>query len=64
MKDIGKFLGEVKLELSRVIWPKYDEFVGATIVVIFFVAVMMLYLFALDSLLKEAVKFIVGYFAS
>ena len=63
MKDIGKFFGEVRLELSRVVWPKYDEFVGATVVVIFFVAIMMAYLGGLDFLLKEGVKFIIGYFA-
>jgi len=64
MRDIGKFLGEVKLELSRVIWPKYDEFVGSTIVVIFFVAVMATYLGFLDLVLNRSIKFIVGYFAS
>jgi len=64
MRDIGKFLSEVRLELSRVIWPKYDEWVGATIVVIFLVAVMMTYLGLLDFLLNKGVKFIIGYFAS
>ena len=64
MRDIGKFLSEVRLELSRVIWPKYDEWVGATIVVIFLVAVMMTYLGLLDFLLNNGVKFIIGYFAS
>jgi len=64
MKDVGKFLGEVKLELSRVVWPKYDEFMGATIVVIFLTTIMSLYLGLVDKGFDEAMKYIIGWWSS
>ena len=33
MKNLGLFLKEVKVELSKVIWPKREEFIGSIIVV-------------------------------
>lgn len=43
-----QFLNEVKVELSRVVWPKFDEFFGSTIVVLVIVAAFAVYLGALD----------------
>lgn len=43
-----QFFNEVKIELSRVIWPKFDEFLGSTIVVMVIVIVFAIYLGALD----------------
>lgn len=34
MKNLSTFFGEVKHELSRVIWPSRSEFLGAVIVVL------------------------------
>lgn len=34
MKNLGSFLKEVKVELSKVVWPKREEFVGSIIVVV------------------------------
>lgn len=34
MKNLGTFLREVKVELSRVVWPRKEEFLGAIVVVI------------------------------
>lgn len=34
MKNLGTFLREVKVELSRVVWPKKEDFFGAIVVVI------------------------------
>ena len=62
MKNYMQFFSEVKLELSRVIWPKVDELVGATVVVLFLVAVFALYLGAIDSILFNIVKRIFSYF--
>ena len=64
MKDIGKFLGEVKLEMSRVIWPKYDEFVGSTIVVVFLVTILSLYLGMVDLGIDRLMKYIMKYFGA
>jgi preprotein translocase subunit SecE len=48
MKDVMQFFNEVKVELSRVVWPKFDEFVGSTIVVMVIVIAFAIYLGALD----------------
>ena len=44
-----QFFSEVKIELSRVVWPKFDEFVGSTIVVMVIVVAFAIYLGALDA---------------
>jgi len=64
MNNIGKFLGEVKLEMSRVVWPKRDEFIGSTIVVVFLVAVLSLYLGVVDFGLNKLVHYIMKIFGA
>ena len=34
MKSLSSFLREVKIEMSKVVWPRREEFVGAIIVVL------------------------------
>lgn len=36
MKDVVQFLAEVKNELGKVVWPKVDEWIGSTIIMIIF----------------------------
>lgn len=62
MKDIGKFLGEVKLELSRVLWPSYDEWVGATFVVVFLTTILSLYLWLVDQGFGFGMRYLLGLF--
>ena len=64
MRDIAKFVNEVKLELSRVIWPKRDEFIGATIVVIFLVAVLSIYLGLVDFGVSRAINYVIKSFGA
>jgi preprotein translocase subunit SecE len=51
-----QFLHEVRVEMSKVVWPTYDEFIGSTIVVLFLVAVIALYLGALDAILSVIIR--------
>jgi preprotein translocase subunit SecE len=51
-----QFLHEVRVEMSKVIWPSFDEFVGSTIVVLFLVAVIALYLGLLDAVLSVIIR--------
>ncbi|MCX5921953.1 MAG: preprotein translocase subunit SecE [Candidatus Dependentiae bacterium] len=53
-----QFLNEVKIELSRVIWPKFDEWVGSTVVVMVIVAAFAVYLGALDFGLNHLARYI------
>lgn len=48
MKEVKRFLGEVWLELGRVEWPKMQEFIGATTVALFLIAVFAIYLGLVD----------------
>jgi preprotein translocase SecE subunit len=48
IKDIGRFLIEVKSELGKVVWPRTEEWVESTVVVLFLVAAFALYTGAVD----------------
>lgn len=48
MKDLVQFFGEVRVELGKVIWPKYDDWVGSTIIVIILVTIFAIYLGIID----------------
>lgn len=48
VKNALQFLQEVRIELSKVVWPKYDEFVGSTIVVLLLVCAFAIYLGLVD----------------
>ena len=60
MKSVVQFISEVKLELSKVIWPKMDEWSGSTIIVLILMSVFAAYLFfvdkGLDILMRQIFK--------
>ena len=64
MKDVGKFFNEVKLELARVLWPSYDEWFGATVVVVFLTAIISLYLGLLDKGFDFGMKHLIEWWVS
>lgn len=58
VKDLVQFFQEVKVELSKIIWPKFDEFVGSTVVVLFLVAVFAIYLGLVDLGFAKLAKYV------
>ena len=48
IKSWWQFFSEVRLELSKMVWPKWEEFVGATVVVFLIILAFALYLGGLD----------------
>jgi len=48
MKSIQQFLHGVRVELSKVVWPKYDELVGSIVIVLILVFAFSVYLGAID----------------
>lgn len=52
MKNLTKFLGEVRVELSRVEWPSFNDFVGATIVVLCIVVLFAVFFGVVDKILS------------
>ena len=48
MKNFSQFLTEVKVELSKVVWPSFNELVGSIVVVFILVIAFAIYLGAVD----------------
>ena len=59
IKNVTQFVKEVHLELSKVTWPKFDEFVGSTIVVLLLMSFFSIYLGLVDKGLTELFKVVV-----
>ena len=62
VSDIMRFFREVRVELSKVVWPKFDEFVGSTLIVLFLVGLFAVYLGAVDRVLTWLVKYLLDLF--
>lgn len=48
MKNLSHFLTEVKIELSKVVWPSFNELVGSIVVVFILVIAFAIYLGVVD----------------
>ena len=48
IKNVVQFLQEVKIELTKIIWPKFDDFFGSTVVVLVLVLLFAIYLGSID----------------
>ena len=59
IKDVAQFVKDVQVELSKVTWPKFDEFAGSMIVVLLLMSFFSIYLGAVDKGLAELWRFIV-----
>lgn len=57
---VFKYLSESKEELKRVTWPKRDELVRLTLVVVAISTVTAIYLGTLDSILTRLLTFIIS----
>ena len=54
MKSIGSFFQEVRNELSKIVWPTKDAFLGATVVVLFVVLVFAVFLGVLNQIFNTS----------
>jgi len=61
MKSMVQFISQVRLELSRVEWPSYTEFVGSTLVVLFLMAVFAIYIGFVDKAVLGLARHIYEY---
>ena len=59
IKDVTQFIKDVQLEISKVIWPKFNEFVGSVIVVLLLMSFFSIYLGLVDKGLAELWRFVV-----
>jgi preprotein translocase subunit SecE len=56
--EVIKFLSEVKLEFAKVVWPKTNEFVGSTVIVLVLVAIFSVYLATIDYSFTKLMNYI------
>tara|TARA_B100001750_G_scaffold97082_1_gene76782 strand:+ start:79 stop:258 length:180 start_codon:yes stop_codon:yes gene_type:complete len=56
MSRIKKFFSDVKFEMKKVSWPKWDELKGSTFVVISFSILISIFLFFIDRILATALQ--------
>ena len=54
MKNLGSFLREVKSELSKVVWPSKEEFVGSIIVVVLVLIVFTIFFGIVNYLFQKS----------
>jgi preprotein translocase subunit SecE len=57
---IGRFIREVVAELRKVIWPTRKELMTYSVVVVFFIAVLMMIIFGFDYGFARAVQWAFG----
>ncbi len=63
VKNVVRFLQEVRIELSKVEWPKFDEWVGSTLIVLFLVSVFAIYLGAIDFGFNQLAIYVIRMFS-
>jgi preprotein translocase subunit SecE len=60
MSKIRQFLSEVMVEMKKVSCPSREELIGSTVVVFAVVAILSLYIGALDLVISNLLEFIVA----
>jgi preprotein translocase subunit SecE len=53
---LRKFIGEVKVEITKVSWPSRDELREATVVVIVAVFIISIFIYAMDLMIGRIVQ--------
>jgi|TARA_B100002003_G_scaffold216547_1_gene216141 preprotein translocase subunit SecE len=56
MNKIKKFFSDVKFEMKKVSWPKWDELKGSTFIVISFSILISVFLFFIDRILSTVIQ--------
>jgi len=64
ISDVVRFFREVRFELSKVVWPKFDEWVGSTLIVLFLVLLFAVYLGAVDQILVRITQYLFELFGN
>jgi preprotein translocase subunit SecE len=56
----GKFLNEVKVETAKVSWPRRQDVVRTTIMVVIMTSLLGIFFFGVDSAFSAIVKFLLS----
>jgi len=58
IKNVTQFAKDVHLELSKVTWPSFEEFLGSTFIVLILVTFFSIYLGLIDVGLSELMRIV------
>ena len=58
MNKMTQYVNDVQQEISKVSWPRREELISATGVVLFVCAVFSIFVFGIDVLLSRLLKII------
>ena len=58
MNGVVQFLHEVKIEMGKVVWPKWDDFIGSTIVSLVLIAFFAGYLGLVDLVFSKLAEYL------
>ena len=58
MNKITQYVNDVQLEISKVSWPRRDELISTTGVVLFTCVVFSIFVFGIDIVLSRLLKLI------
>jgi len=56
------YIGEVVEELKKVTWPDWPQLKNSTLVILVFIMIVSLVIFAMDQVVSRILRFIVGLF--
>jgi len=57
---VGKFISEVKVEMSKVTWSSREELIHSTGIVLAAVAILSIFIGVVDLVFSQVVKLIIG----
>ena len=60
MANIGKFIGQVKIEMKKVAWPSRQELISSTLVVLVSVFLMAIFIGVCDLVLSRVINFLIS----
>ncbi|MFL3006520.1 MAG: preprotein translocase subunit SecE [Candidatus Neomarinimicrobiota bacterium] len=58
VKKIQNFLSDVRLEMSKVSWPTWEELKSSTYVVLTLSFILIVFLFVIDFILAKILKIV------
>ncbi len=60
MAKVIQFIREVRIELIKVTWPKKEELVGSTTVVLIVSVILSVFLWIIDTVIYKIIAFVLS----
>jgi preprotein translocase subunit SecE len=60
LNKVKRYLQEVKGEFNRISWPRRDEVIALTMLVIIMIIILSIYIGGVDALLQLVIRYLIG----